>query len=60
MVGGVRQHSAATVALGPADDRLPSEFPDFAAAENLLHTDRVHLTEINRQSRRSVTFTFTM
>lgn len=48
MVGGVRQHSAATVALGAADDRLSPEFPNFAAAENLLHTDRVDLTEINR------------
>lgn len=46
MVGGIRQHFAAAVAVGVADDRLSSQFPDFAATTNLLHTDRVDLTEI--------------
>lgn len=46
MAGGIRQYFAAAVAVGAADDRLPSEFPDLAAAANLLHTDRVDLTEI--------------
>lgn len=46
MVGGIRQHFAVAVAVGVADDRLPPEFPDLAAAPNLLHTDRVDLTEI--------------
>lgn len=50
MVGGVRQHSPATVALGAADDRLPPEFPNFAAAENLLHTDRVDLIYQDRST----------
>lgn len=46
MVGGICQHFAAAVAVGVADDRLSSEFPDLTAAANLLHTDRVDLTEI--------------
>lgn len=46
MVGGVCQYFAAAVAFGAADDRLPPKFPDLAAAANLLHTDRVDLTEI--------------
>lgn len=43
MVGGVRQHPAAPVAPGAADDGLPAEFPDPAAAQDVLHTDRVDL-----------------
>lgn len=48
VVGGVRQHSTATIALGAADDRLLPQFPDFAAAENLLHPNRADLIKINR------------
>lgn len=44
VAGGVRQHPAAAVALGAADDRLPAEFPDPAAAQDVLHTGRVDLT----------------
>lgn len=58
MVGGVRQHSTATVALGAADGRLPPKFPDSAAAENLLHTDRVDLTEIDRHITFTIRYTF--
>lgn len=43
VAGGVRQHPAAVVALGVADDRLPSEFPDSAVTKNVLHTDRIDL-----------------
>lgn len=46
MAGGVRQHFAVAVAVGVTDDRLPPEFPDLAAAANLLHTDRIDLTKI--------------
>lgn len=46
MAGGIRQHFAADVAVGAADGRLPPEFPDPAAAPDLLHTDRIDLTEI--------------
>lgn len=58
VVGGVRQHSTADVALGAADDRLPPEFPDSAAAENLLHTHRVDLTEIDRHITFIIRYTF--
>lgn len=44
MVGGIRQHFAAVVAFGVADDRLPPEFSNLAAAPHLLHTDRVDMT----------------
>lgn len=54
MVGGVRQHFAAAVAVGVTDDRLPPEFPDLAAAANLLHTDRVDLTKIKSSIDSSV------
>jgi len=43
VVGGLCQHSAAAVATGVADNGLPTEFPDPAAAEDVLHTDRVDL-----------------
>lgn len=58
MVGGVRQHSTANVTLGAADDRLPPEFPDSAAAENLLHTHRIDLTETDRHITFTIRYTF--
>lgn len=45
VVGGLREYSAAAIAPGAADDRLLTELPDPLAKKNVLHTDRVHLTE---------------
>lgn len=49
MVGAVRQCFATAVALGAADARVSPGFSDFAAAENLLHTDRIDLTQIEHR-----------
>lgn len=46
MVGAVRQFFAVAVALGAADARFSPGFSDFTAAEDLLHTDRIDLTQI--------------
>jgi len=52
VVGGLCQHSAAAVAAGVADDGLPTEFPHSAAAEDVLHTDRVDLKPSRFAGRR--------
>jgi len=54
VVGGVCQHSAAAVATGVADDGLPTEFPHPAAAEDVLHTDRVDLKPRSTIRRMSI------
>lgn len=62
MVGALRRSPAITVASGAVADRLPTKFPDIAASENVLHTDRIHMTDDlgwyrgKRRSNRGVSF----
>lgn len=44
VVGGVRQYPAAAVALGADLHRIATELPDIVAQKNVLHSDRVYLT----------------
>ena len=44
VVGGVRQYSAAAVAFGADLHRIATELPDIVAQKNVLHSDRVYLT----------------
>ena len=48
VAGGVRQYSAAAVAPGPAVHRPSAELPDTPAQKDVLHSHRVHMTDLSK------------
>lgn len=59
VVGGVRQYPAAAVASGAAFRCVPAKFSNTVAAKDVLHTDRINMTNLRYDIRISQISYFT-